>query len=417
MPSENSVILANTQRKNLPHIASNLNVLEPLPLLNGLFKFEHKEQAYNLPCSHRYHQIQTITSVQPNAFTNTNTFFDFNLPMNIDLIDDEVIEMTLVNNDASNNWVANASVPFWFQRVEIRIDGEIKQTLRDIQLYLENTMYIDDFERTKLVPMIGINKSTYKADASVLAIAKSGGTKTLRLRLNTFLAKCNLFLKGIKGQVVYRFYPQSINAFSNSAANSSIQLQSTLLLIRECELTADGRNKMQQIHKSNVDYRYLDALHEQTVVSMTAGSTTKYVSNNFHDSIYSHVVVLTRASNPTLTNLETFVEHANVYFEDVSSMNLSNGIQWKSDDLKQIVYQSHFPNTMTQAADMNVYVPLVASLKPAEANSRGINNGWEILPRNSKICILPLATAANQIDIVAYVYTHCRLENGKVSLF
>ena len=83
MPSENSVNLANSQRKNLPHIVSVRNAFEPKSIINGLFRFEHREQAYNLPVSHRYHQIQTITTVAPTAFTNTNYFYDFNLPMNI----------------------------------------------------------------------------------------------------------------------------------------------------------------------------------------------------------------------------------------------------------------------------------------------------------------------------------------------
>lgn len=415
MPSENSVSLANLQRKNLPHIASALNLLEPMPILNGLFRFQHKEQAYNLPCSHRYHQIQPITTVAPTAFTNTNYFFDFNLPMNIDIIDDEILEFTLANTGAGD-WVASASVPFWFQRIEIRVDNEIKQTLRDIQLYLENTIYKDDFERKKLQPMIGLDPSTYKVDASGTTVYQQS-THTFRLRLNSLLSKCTPYIKAVRGQIVVRVYPQAMSAFSNSMANPNMQLQSPMLLIRECELTGDGRSKMNLVHRQNVDYRYLDVVHEQAVVAVNANSTYKYVTNNFHDTLYSHVVALTRVANPTLSQLETFIQHANIYFEDVSSTNLSNGIQWSSDDLKQIVYQDHFPNSMTQQIDMNVYVPLIASLNPTEANKKGIENGYEVLPRNSKLCILPTQSAQVQLDIVCYEYKHARIENGKISLY
>ena len=416
MPSENSVNLANSQRKNLPHIASALSVLEPTPILNGLFRFEHKEQAYNLPVSHRYHQIQTITTVAPTAFTNTNYFYDFNLPMNVDIVDEIILQVTLKNNDSSNNWVASASVPFWFQRIEIRIDNEIKQTIRDIQLYLDSTIYLDDFERKKNQPMIGLDRDTYQCSASDTTLA-SGESKTFKLRLNSFIERCNLFLKGVRGQIVIRVYPQAIASFSSSTTNPNVVLQSSLILLRELELSADGRNKMLTVHRNNVDHRYLDVVHEQAVVNMTANSTSKYVTNNFHDTLYSHVVVLTRVANPTLANLETFVQHANIYFEDVSSMNLSNGIQWSDDDLKQVVYQDHFPNSMTQQANMNVYVPLCATSNARESNKKGVNNGWEILPRNSKICINPKATATNQLDILAYEYKHVRLEGGRVNLF
>ncbi len=151
-------------------------------------------------------------------------------------------------------------------------------------------------------------------------------------------------------------------------------------------------------------------------MSLTSGTTTKYVTNNFHDSVYSHVVVLSRVS-PSVAGLTVFNAHSNVYLEDVSSMNLSNGIQWTSADLNLVVYQSHFANAMTQAADMNIYVPLVGSTDPVKANKDGINNGWDVLPRNAKVCINPASTASNQIDILCYVYSHCRIENGKLNIF
>ena len=416
MPSENSVSLANLQRKNLPHIASALNMLEPMPLLNGLFRFQHKEQAYNLPVSHRYHQIQPVTTVAPSAFTNTNYFFDFNLPMNIDILDDEVLVFTLQNNDPTNNWAPSASVPFWYQRVEIRVDNTIIQTLRDIDLYMENTIYLDDFERGKNHPMIALSPSTYQVDASGATIAPTKNM-TFRLRLNSLLSKCTPFIKAIKGQIIIRVYPQAMATFSSSASNPSMVLQNPILLIRELELTQDGRNKMMTVYRENVDFRFLQVVDEQAVVNLNAGSTYKYVTNNFHNTVYSHVVVLTRYANPTLANLETFIQHNVIYFEDAGSTNLSNGIQWLSDDLKQIVYQEHFPNSMTQQTNMNVYVPLLASSDPVKANKKGVENGWEVLPTNSKVCINSTYSGQVQLDIIAYQYTHVRIENGTIKVY
>ena len=415
MPSHSSTSLANLSRKNLPNIVSDLSLLDPKPILNGLFKFAHKDQAVNLPLSHKYHQIQTITTVQPTAFTTSNTFFDFNLPMNIDMLDEEILLVTLANSDPVVPWVADAPLPFWFQRLEIRHDNEIKETIRDIQLYMENTIYQDDFERTKAQPLNTIDASTYKVNAATATVPLSGSA-TFRLKLNTLLAKCNIFLKGLKGQVVFRFYPQTIGVFSSSVVNSSITLQSTILLLREIELTQDARNKMIQTYRSNVDFRYLDVITEQTVLNLSANTTTKYVTNNFHDSVYSHVIVLSRLA-PSLSGLVTFNSHNNVYLEDVSSMNLSNGIQWTDADLRLVVYQSHFPNAMTQQADMNIYVPLAASCDPVKANKDGIQNGYDVLPRNAKVCINPAITASNTVDILAYVYSHCRVEGGKINIF
>ena len=211
----------SASRKNLPHLVSNLSSLEPAFVLNGLFKFANKAHANVVPGARKYHQIQPVTSVNATAFTGNNYFIDFNLPMNIDMIDEEIVELTLKNNNYITAWEAEASVPFWFQRVEIRHDGEIKQTLRDLHMYLDNTMFQDDSERAKLNPLVGISASTYKADTSVLTVAPSG-TATFRLKLNSFITRCSLFLRGLGGQVVVRCYPQSIGTFSTSAVNSSI---------------------------------------------------------------------------------------------------------------------------------------------------------------------------------------------------
>ena len=409
---------SNTQmsRKNLPHLVSNLKSLDPEPVLAGLFKFVNKQQVGVVPGSHRYHQLQPLTTVNPSAFTNTNYYIDFNLPMNVDQIDEEILEVTLKNNQVADTWTANASVPFWFQRIEIRHDVEIKQTLRDIHMYLDQTMYQNDFDRDKLVPLNGINASTYKADATTLTI-QANSTATYRLRLNSIITRCNLFVRALRGQVVVRIYPQAISTFSNSARNADITLEQATLLVRELNLTPDATARLEAIHRSNVDYRFVDVIHEETNLNLTSGATFKYVTNNFHDTLYSHLVVLTRDSNPTLGDLEVFLRHSKVFIEDVAGQNLSNGIQWTDELLRKVVYTSNFPNTMALQTDMNVYVPKSPSVNPETSYKRGLNNGYDILPRNAKLCIVPSATAQVKVDILCYAYLHLRVENGKINIY
>lgn len=417
MPTEASLSLANLDRKNIPNIASALNLLEPQTILNGLFRFQHKDQAFTLPVSHRYNQIQPVTTVSSSFFTSSSNFIDFNLPMKIDLINEEILEITLANADTMSDWTANASVPNWFDRIEVRVGTNIIQTIRDLALYLDNTIYKDDFERAKNLPRIGLDPSSYKVSTTYTTVPKTGAT-TFRLKINSVLSKCKVCLKAIKQQIVIRIHPKPIASFSSSAVNGQITLKNALLLVREMQLTTDGRRKMMDVHRQNVDYRYLDPIHDQfSGQAMTAGSTIKLKTTNFQNSVYSHVLALTRASGPILSDLETFVQHSNVYFEDSSSQNLSNGIQWTDGDLRLIVYQSHFPNSMTQAADMNIYVPLVASMDPVKAHTDGVNKGWDVLPYNANCCIMPASSGTYQVDVVAYVYRHARVENGNLSLF
>ena len=63
-------------------------------------------------------------------------------------------------------------------------------------------------------------------------------------------------------------YPQSLSVLSSTSV-TSLQIQTIVLLLRELELNPDGRNKMNQIHTVNVDYRFLDPKHETTQVALT----------------------------------------------------------------------------------------------------------------------------------------------------
>ena len=417
MPTEASLSLANLDRKNIPNIASALNLLEPQPILNGLYRFEHKEQAFNLPVSHRYNVIQPITTVSSTFFNSSSNFIDFNLPMNIDLIDETTLEFTIANASGVTAWVANASVPNWFDRVEIREGTNIIQTIRDLDLYLDNTIYLNDFERAKNVPKIALDATSYQVNTSAGTVGTSS-SNTYRMRIANVLTKCQIFMKAIRPQLVLRVYPKPISSFSSSTVNSSITLTAGTLLVRELQLTTDGKRKLMDVHRQNVDYRFLDPVHDQfSGQAMTSGTTIKLKTTNFQNSVYSHVLALTRASSPTLANLETFIQHSNVYFEDSASQNLSNGIQWSDGDLREIVYQSHFPNTMTLQTNMNVYVPLVGSMDPVKSYTDGVNLGWDVLPYNANVCIMPSSTSTYQVDVVAYVYRHARVEGGKLCLY
>lgn len=333
------------------------------------------------------------------------------------MIDELILEFTLQNTDATTDWVASASVPFWFQRIEVLDGDKVIQTKRDLHLYLDNTIYLNDFERAKNLVNIGLDNSTYKANSTQCTIAHGGtNTATYRLKLRTFLDQCKIFVKGHNGLLHVKIYPQSVSTFSATSVTSLV-LNTMYLMVKELELTPDGRRKMMEIHQKNVDYRVLDIVDEHTSLALTSGSTTSYITNNFHNVVYSHVLALFRTQNATTTNIEKFKQHNNVYFQDASGNNLSNGIQWSDTDLRYMVYQDHFPNTMTQQTDMYVYVPLIASKDPVDAKMNGTVNGYDVLPRNAKLSVNAGATATQDLDIICYMYRHIRVQNGQLLKF
>ena len=188
MPSDDSQDLANQQRKNVPNIASDLSLLRPMKVLNGLYNFIHKEQAHNLPVSHKDHFVQPTTSINASAFQSSGYSFDINLPMNIDLIDEIILILQLKNTHGATTWEADTSAPFFIDRFEVRDERGIVQTRNSLDLYLDNTIYLNDFERAKNLVNIGLDSSTYKANATQVTLT-AGNTKNYRIKLNTFLEK------------------------------------------------------------------------------------------------------------------------------------------------------------------------------------------------------------------------------------
>lgn len=402
-------------RKNLPHLASAVEK-RVIPAVNGLYNFLNHDHAITKPQEHQWHEITSVSTVASTYFQSANNYADFNIPNDINgSLDWMHLLITCSNSHGANDWVSSCSVPYFFNRIEVRQNGNIIETLRADEIYLTQTAFKDHVALEKDEVDTGIDPTSFEADTTTLTIQELDATATFRLPLRCVLNACGIPLMAVDGQLSLRVYSQAVSVFSASAQNANLGLSTLRLWCREVKPHPHGMDALKRSARIPLDFRYSQWAHEQASLSLTSGSTTKYITNNFDNDLASLVFVLIRASGATTTGLEDFLSANNVYLEDASNKNLHNGIQWSADDLKHL-FKRAFPNNMINATNKNTYC-LVASEDPVKALHNGSQNGFMALPKNCKVVINASATATRQLDVYALLYKHVRVEQGKIKIY
>ena len=386
------------------HTSSSINTSKPVS--SGLFNWQHPEQSITKQVERHEYKIQA--NQQPaSSFFTSNLPIDYKIPDEISgYCKDTVLRFTLANAHATLAVTVNTSPCFWFNRLEVMHGGEILQTIRADELFLNNTMYLTEEEMFKNQTFNLLDRATFALNTSDNTIP-SLGSKSLNLKLRTLL-ESGVVLGGLTKNITIRIYPEPIGNWCNDVNVASLSLSSAELWVREVKFSKA------QTTKANMAYRYLDYSHEQAQISLTSGTTTKYITNNYQNELASHILVLVRNSGATLGNLEILHNQNNVYLEDESGRNLHNGNQYTDAELKQ-EYLHNFPNVMAITTNKNMYV-FTASEFPTDDHKNGNMNGSTVLKQNFKVCINSAATATRQVDIYARVYRLVLVNNGKITL-
>jgi hypothetical protein len=402
------------QSKNLPHLSSLVNLEKVVqPVLGGLYNFKQSSQAITSTAQSKHHEIQPITSVSTTVFAGTNNFVDVNVPKHLGYVEDIYAEITLANASDDTNVVLGAPPCFLFSRVEVRCGSKILETVRDVELFNHETIYKDYFHLQRMENSTAIDPTTFGVDTT-LGTVVAEGSKTYRIPIRCLLN--GLPISIVNDQITVRFYSQNVANVIASGTASDITCTGFKLFIRELD-TDD--NVLRQLASKSLDWRYLAPKHEETNIVLTSGSTSTYICNNFDDSdLCSHLMVLIRSTTLTSTGLCNYLDNATrCYVEDVSGQSLSNGIQWTNTQLLNDVYPKAFENMMSQTSNKSILLPLCPSPKPLDDFKRGHVNGMMKLQRNMKVNILANSSATRNVNIIAYVFRHVRIQGGSLDIF
>lgn len=410
-----------TSRKNIVHEQSLVDyqtVAQPL----GPYNFKRPEQAVSQAgLKHTWHEVQSVTTIPSTVFASANNYTDFIVPAHMQYIDSKYFEVTLTNGGAENDGdaVLACGPCFLFSRIEVRVNGDILQTKRDVEVKLDHLMYHDKHYLERHEASSGYDPTSFVVDTTYGTIADNSGTKTYRVKFSTFLDQCGIPIRLCKDQIVLRFYSQNLaNILTSGSASIAGNVTCTSFKLYMREIEGDEK-KLMKLGQKPLDWRFLDVKHEQANVALTSGATTRYITNNFDETdLVSHVAVTVRSTTQTTTGPERFLDSlSSVWFENQSGQNLHNGIQWTNTRLLQQEYPSKFPNLMSQTTYGTVYLPMIPSEDPVKAHEDGVVLGADKLCRNMKVCMTPNESATREIQVLAHVYKHVRLNGGKLTVF
>lgn len=383
------------ESKHEPHVASTIDFKRPIKSRNGRYNFRHKDQSFSKPMRKVHHQVQPIVNPSSSFINNDNNYVDFRVPDSIKgWIDDIEIEYTLANANAAAVTI-NASSAHHFDRNELLENGNLTgDPVTSDETYLWNTVYLTDDELEKRQPYNVIDNDTLELDTSANTIPATS-SKDYVLKIRTVLNAAKVVLAHVSGDLVIRIYSRNKTKWCNDANVGDLSLTSMKLFITEVEYHGD------EMRHGALDYRYTAFRHEQTSQALTVGTTTKYITNNFHDDIYSHCFILIRANGATLGNYEDFLSASNVYLESQGNQNLHNGIQFSDSQLKRI-YVDRFPNEGVTFTNKAIYC-ICPSSDPVKDVMNGQVHGYDVMPKNAKVCITANGSSAGTRQLDLYV--------------
>lgn len=378
---------------------------------NKQFNWKHADQAYVNPIKHKTIQLSPQTPVSSSFFNTANNWIDFWYPSSIDTIEDNYIMVTLAN---SSTTVANVNaVPplFNFSRMELRVNDSIVQTLYPTEhLYIDQVVYHGGVNEMTIQEVNSdIDASTFDVNTTYDTTPISGNI-TYRIQIPSLLTKCGICLSTLDQKVVLRCYSNTYNFSSGSASTETVQ--DMLMYVQYAQ--ASNSSIVQRLKSQSLDYRFVDCLLEQASVTLTAGTKTTYICQNFDDTMLaSSVFVYFRTANDTIAFQSVL---NNIWFQDSSGSSYDGtGIEWSATHLLNKTYPDVYENMLSQKKP--IYVALLGSGNAKEDYLKGSVSGYIQLGRAMKLNINASVSGTYQMTICANIYKHVRVANSKLTVF
>jgi hypothetical protein len=363
-------------RKNLIH---TIPTVDPHAFVQigpkGLFNLK-ANQAINLNVQSRFHDVNPPTT--PTTFTSAS-YMDFKIPQTLDILDKITLFLTLANAHATTDWEADLPTEFWVRRVEVRQQGEvIGAPLTPLDLYLRHTAFKTFEELQHQKDRNGLDSATYQDNAAALTVGALSSA-TFSLDLETCLDQSQILISGLRHEISIRVYLENIANFSDNGGNADITLTEAKMRLREQFYPVQDVQRIREKYNGDVDHRYCEALIEQRTETLTGGTNNKLITQTFDGELSAVTFVVIRNMSDIDANSHTFIQCANIHFEDQSNHNLNNGIVYTDADLRNYVYPMYFNNNMSISTGNKYVYPIVHCVDPIAAIKKGQQSGYQVL--------------------------------------
>lgn len=398
-------------RLHFPHLKGLVDLEKNVAhAFKGLYRWRRPEHA--VTTGNLRHVVHPLTPSPPapaNFFTTANQQTDIVLPTHLHYVDQIDVHLVLTNTSGVSAETFESKPSNLYSRIEVRKGSAIIQTVEDLDQFVDTVIYRDPWETDRHVDSTMIDKFGVN---TMTSIAPGADSNTIRIRIPTVLTRCGIPLAAAKDKYSIRFYSQ---AASNVMQYGNVSLKEFKVMVRE--VRGDER-QLQSLAQPHLDWRFLEPKYsEKSGESLTSGSTTTIELTNFSpDDLCSHMWVFVRNSSLAGANRDDMLSNVvdAIWLTNESGHNLTNGIQWKGDDLLKIVYPDKFQNTAS--VNHGVYLIYCPAIDPVSDYRDGTMSGAQALSSKMKLHITSKTTGTYNITAVAMVHKHARLDRGDLNI-
>jgi hypothetical protein len=327
---------------------------------------------------------------------------------------------SLTGSTTTGNYPHYIPAPFFIQRVEIVVAGQIIDTNYGLNIFLKNQLFNDDQKRA----LVNAGMGPYLSPATLFAMTSTPTTWYVPLRLLFTQAHFNILNQNHYVQL--RVYLQNLaNVVDTTGCTVTTLATSNLtasLIARATFLdSATQSNKLAQLTKAPRDYQYLSELYQPISVQSGVSQTTQNLPNFGNAKIDTlYFVVRPVGSGLTGSNTFNFSQIANFNILSSTGQSLVGGVAiphaLAETEFNRWWSQSSFTSEGFQGLN-NSYVYIWSF---SEANVRtqmtGQNLGYLQFGGSEQLQIVFNSTLSTgvQIDVFGLAFANLRQSIGGV---
>jgi len=322
-----------------------------------------------------------------------------------------VLQWTVLNNTLSSIVYADASS--FIDHIEIygQNGGNLLFQQYSLEYYLQNA-WLDRNTYEAQAFTQGLTTAYANATTTVLA----GDSFTFNLPLYQFFMSTKILLEGLNSNLLVRIYwkPLSYYVIGGAVEATTTNLQ---LVVTGKKLKKYSLDKSLQLYKNPkcpLYQNFLSIQRQSYTIQMTASSTYMLTLTGLSGVCAALFFVIRAAADVTsAANAHNYVDILNFDILDVNSQSLIGSYR-RDDSTAGIQFANTWNNNFRNDTNTNM---ICWAADPRGAFATSENSGYCILTSFEKLSITmlsSLASAAYQVDIVAYCYDQLIVNNGHV---
>ncbi len=391
-------------------IHKHVDVQEP----NGQIVKYEPDQALMLPQLYFDNVYQLQTTVPSNFFMGGGgSPIDIQIPIGDFLIEDILLEVGVSETGGSSS-ITPTNAPLMFSQIQTLVNSgsDISQTIYDVDIW-HNLNFLTNEQVTNIVNVNNMNTSF----AGPSSIAASGSaTYFVPLIGNIFQTGHGIFMGGLKGYIVMRFYGNS----SVESGSGTLALNKLVIHAKCKQLPQYQMDELRKEYETSVlEKPYIDYAHMPLPNTYNASTQYTIQMSGLTGSMAYALIGLRSSTAATSGGIRTFANLGNlaqVAWADENG-NLVNSPTYEYYAIQRFIDSARwFPGTFFSSIPM---IPIVFG-DPYKAVMLGESRGSYYCNSRDQLQFTPNSSWSNgtyTLDVYGVMVRHMHINKERFEVF